>query len=409
MRISLTVDDLDEDGLGCGRHEGATVHVFGALPGDRALVDVEHRSPHAPRAWGRLVALERPSPDRVSPSCPATGRCGGCPLGALRDTAQLAWKATQVAGATHPIVPSPKSLGYRNQSKLVFGRLRGAPTLGAFAPRTHQVVDITGCRVVEPVLEEVRAALLPALEDVTPYDEKTHTGDLAYVLLRSNWRGEVLVTLVGPNVPAISRAVHPAIAGVCANDGPRGNAIFGAATRVLDGAGELEERVGEVQLLLSPTAFFQVNRDVAALIYAAIDAWIAPDARVADLYAGVGGIARTLAARGRPVVAIESNTDAVRDAQRVPSSVRFMAGDAATSPLDIDAIVVNPPRKGLSTELCTALNASRAGQLAYVSCDPRTLARDLGRLGAYTAERIQPYDMHPQTAHVETLALLRRR
>jgi len=407
VRVSLDVNDLDDEGLGCGQHEGATVHVFGALPGDRALVEIEHRSPHAPRAWGRLVSLERASPDRVPPSCAATGRCGGCPLGALRYAAQLAWK--KVDGQTHPIVASPRPLAYRNQSKLVLARVRGAPVLVAFAPRTHHVVDVAGCHVVEPVLEEVRASLLPALADVTPYDEKTRAGQLAYVMLRSNWRGQVLVTLVGPDVPAIDRDAHPAIAGVCANDGPRGNAIFGPTTRVLDGAGELEEQVGDVRLLLSPTAFFQVNRDVAALVYGAIDAWIAPDARVADVYSGVGGIARTLAARGRDVVAIEANADAVRDAQRVPSSVRFVVGDAAGSPLDADAVVVNPPRKGLGQDLCTALNASPARQLAYVSCDPQTLARDLARLTSFTIERLQPYDMHPQTAHIETLAFLRRR
>ena len=408
----MDITDLDDDGLGRANHADREMLVAGALPGDRVRVEVEHASPHGKRSWGRLLGLERPSPDRVAPVCPATGRCGGCPLGALAYPAQLAWKAALVertVGPSLPIVPSPRQVGYRNHAKLVYGRAHGRLTLGGYAPRSHHLVDLAGCRVIEPVLEEVRAALLAALieRDVEP-------AILAYVVLRANHAGQVLVTLVGTVSDALGElhAAHPAIVGVCANDGPDGNAIFGRTTRTLWGARELDDRVGTVLLHLSSTAFFQINRDVAAAIYAAIDAWTAAGTRVADVYAGVGGIALTLAP-GRDVVGVEVNAAAVADASRAARGrARFIADDAARglgTLGTLDALVVNPPRKGVERPVVDAIEDASPAQIAYVSCNPVSLARDLALLPAYELESVRAYDMHPHTAHVETLALLRRR
>ena len=439
---SLEVAGLDDEGRGTGEVEGATWHVGGALPGDRVRATVEHRSPHRPEAWARLVALERPSVDRVAPVCPATGRCGGCPLGALRYEAQAAWKAARleralarVPGAPPPAPfgAAPAPTGYRGSSKLVYGiATPGAwPTLGGYAPRSHAVVDLAGCKVVRPVLEAVRGAVLAVLRDarIEPHDEAAGAGDLAYVVLRAGARDDVMVTLVGPDLdrlaalgPAIAGA-HAAIAGVAANRRPRGNAIFGGETRALVGATELVEAVGPVQVLLSPTAFFQVNREVAARIYADLADFVVPRAggAVIDAYAGVGGIALTLAARGvADVTGLELNADAVRDAVRAAAragvGARFVAADAADGLLaraaegPIDAVVVNPPRRGLDGRMAAALGRARPRLLAYVSCDPDTLARDLERLSAdgLRIASVRGYDMHPQTPHVEALALLER-
>ncbi|MEO6952787.1 MAG: 23S rRNA (uracil(1939)-C(5))-methyltransferase RlmD [Polyangia bacterium] len=414
MRTTVDIVDLDDEGLGRAEHEGRALLVAGALPGDRVRVEVEHTSPHGNKSWGRLLALELASPDRVQPVCPATGRCGGCPLGALAYPAQLAWKEARVArlvGPSLPMFASPRPVGYRNHAKLVFGRTGGRArdrlALGGYAPRSHELVDLAGCRVVEPVLEEVRAALLDALlaRNVDPMI-------VPHVVLRSNHAREVLVTLVGrvPDELEALREAHPAIVGVCANDGPRGNAIFGAITRTLWGRGELDERIGDVTLHVSPTAFFQINREVAAALYAAIDAWIPAGARVADVYSGIGGIALTLA-HGREVVGVEVNEAAVADATRAARGrARFIADDAArglTTLGRVDAVVINPPRKGVERSVIDAIRAASPERIAYVSCNPVSLARDLALLPGYVVESTRAYDMHPQTAHVETLALLR--
>ncbi len=437
-RLPLEISSLDGEGRGLAEHEGVTWHVAGALPGDRALVELGHRSPHKAEAWARLVTLERPGASRVAPSCPATGRCGGCPIGALAYPAQLAWKAERLASLVRtlpgapeprPIVAAPRPLGYRNHARLVYATNRERPRLGAYAPHTHEVVDLSGCRVVEAVLEEVRAAILARLtaERVSAYDEATKAGALAYVALRSNHAGAVHVTLVGPDLAALAplaslRDAHSAIAGVSLNLRPSGNAIFGRETRTIAGEAELEERVGAVQLSLSPTAFFQVNREVAALIYADVVRAFAPGGgHIVDVYSGVGGIALALARAGcTDVHGVEVNADAVRDATRAAARLahapRFVAADAATGLLGVTAagavrgLVVNPPRRGLDDATIAAVAQAAPTQLAYVSCDPETLVRDLRALGTsgLQVRSIGAYDMHPQTAHIETLAILAR-
>jgi 23S rRNA (uracil1939-C5)-methyltransferase len=186
----------------------------------------------------------------------------------------------------------------------------------------------------------------------------------------------------------------------------------------LAGATALEERVGTVRLRLSATAFFQVNRQVAGRIYEELrqSAALTGAERVVDCYSGVGGIALTLASGAREVVGIEERSAAVADARASAelsgvSNARFVCGDVAEhlSGLRGAAVVVlNPPRRGCSPAVLEA--AARLGPrlLAYVSCAPETLARDLELLlqRGLRPRRVIPYDMLPSTPHVEALALL---
>jgi 23S rRNA (uracil1939-C5)-methyltransferase len=456
-QLALDVAALDDDGAGVGAAGGVEVHVAGALPGERVAAIVEHVSPHAPRVWARLLAVERAAAERVAPACAAFGACGGCPLEHLAYEAQLAYKTRRVRdalaaaasaassasgassgtpAAVDACVPSPRPLGYRNKSKLVYAEADGQPLLGAYAPRTHRVVDLAGCRVAEPPLDDVAGALRDVLEAtrVEPYDERTHGGTLRYAVLRANFRGEVLAVLVtagragpagadaawhdGVAVARALRAARPEVVGVVQHVNPtRGNALFGGDDVVLDGAGRLDERIGDAQLTLSPTAFVQVNRDVAARIYADVReaARLTGRERVVDVYAGVGGLAYTLAPAAREVLGIESHAGAVDDANRAPESAghaRFVCADAADGLAAIDAadvVVLNPPRRGCEPRVLDEVVRLGPRTVVYVSCAPDTLARDLARLGGYALVRATPYDMIPQTPHVETVVVLERR
>jgi 23S rRNA (uracil1939-C5)-methyltransferase len=442
--LTLTCDDLDDEGAGLAAHAGARVHVAAALPGERVAATVTHVSSHRPEAWARLDAIEETSPDRRAPACAAYGSCGGCALQHLDVTAQLAWKTTRLsrALASHAAladvrgaagVPSPRALGYRNRSKLVCAARGGRVVLGAFAPRSHDVVDLAGCRVSEAPLEEIASALrvLLASSDVPPYNERTFAGELRHVVLRANHAGEVLVVFVtaragAPGLAALAqklRALRPEVVGVIENvNRTRGNVIYGDADRVLDGAATLEERVGGVRLRLSPRAFFQANRDVAALAYAAIARAVdvRPGEHVVDAYCGVGGIALTLArdARDAHILGIEENADAIDDATASAalsgiSSTSFVAGDVAVRLRDVaraDVVVLNPPRKGCVPAVLTEVARLAPRVIAYLSCDPDTLARDLATLTerGYVVREATPFDMLPHTPHVEALAVLDR-
>jgi 23S rRNA (uracil1939-C5)-methyltransferase len=361
--------------------------------------------------------------------------------------AQLAWKRERVARAlgahatlvdvkVDACVASPRPLGYRNRSKLVVGKHDGRLVLGAFAPRSHDVVDLAGCRIAEPPLDETAGALRTLLDEagVRAYDERTLTGDLRHVVLRANHAGRVLAVWIvarplrnGVELARQFRAARPEVIGVVEHQNrSRGNAIFfdagGTNERLLDGAGEIEERIevaGQtVRLVLAPGAFFQANREVAALAYAAIAGalGIQPTERVVDAYCGVGGIALTLARAAAEVLGIESHAGAVAGATASAvlngiANARFVAGDAAQALGQIDQadlVVLNPPRKGCASQVLTEIARLAPRAIAYLSCDPETLARDLATLAthSYHARAVTPFDMLPHTPHIEALAVL---
>jgi 23S rRNA (uracil1939-C5)-methyltransferase len=442
-RLTLACVDLDDEGAGVSADH---VHVAGALPGETVAATVEHVSAHTGQAWARLEQIETPSPARRPPSCAAFGACGGCVLQHFDYDAQRAWKQARVERALReaglrtevdPCVASPRPLGYRNNSKLVAGGAAGRLVLGAYAPRSHAIVDLAGCRIAQPPLDETARGLRDLLEarGVRPYDEQTLTGDVRYVVLRANASGQVLATWIvsrglenGADLARAFRGARPEVGGVVEHvNRTRGNALFdlGGQTRVLDGSSTLEDTVAVddrfVRVRLSAGAFFQANRDVAGLAYTAIARALGPrpGEQIVDAYCGVGGIALTLApavSEGGAVLGIESNAAAVDDAiASAPlngvGNARFVTADVAARLAAVDhadLVVVNPPRKGCAPAVLEQLVRLAPRAVAYLSCDPDTLARDLAWLAAhgYRARSVTPFDMLPHTPHVEALAII---
>jgi 23S rRNA (uracil1939-C5)-methyltransferase len=449
-RIVVTCADLDDAGAGFAAPPA--VHVAGALPGERVTATVTHVSGHTGEAWADLESVEAASPARRPPSCPAFGACGGCALQHLDYPAQLDWKRRRVvralaaAGLTDPTVAdcvaSPRRLGYRNKSKLVPAQAAGRLILGAYAPRSHRVVDLAGCRIAEPPLDDVARALCGILDQagVRLYDERTGSGDLRHVVLRANCDGRVLAVWVVarplPNGEALAqalRAARPEVSGVVEHQNPAtGNAIFAVTAaqsdapttpeRTLAGTSIFEDRIQvdgrALRLRLAPSAFFQANRQVAALAYAEMARGLSVGAgeRVVDAYCGGGAIALTLARCAAEAIGIESHPGAVADAalsaaSNQISNARFVAGDAAVALAAIDraqVVVLNPPRKGCAPRVLSEIVRLAPRAIAYLSCDPETLARDLTWLAAhgYRICSVLPFDMLPHTPHVETLVLL---
>ena len=439
---------LDEAGSGIVEIEAGAeilrVHVAGALRGERIRGRITYRSVHARggyrEAWGLLESVDRPSPDRVAPVCPAQGRCGGCALMPLAYPAQLEWKRARVqtelgryqelsAVEVTACVPSPLTLGYRNQAKYTYARGQdgergGEVVLGAYAPRSHDVVDLAGCRVVEPILDEARRVLLGILRlnAVEPYHEVHHTGLLRYAMLRANAAGRVLATLVAARgdwgqAGAVAGAFmeqFPALVGVVLNvNAGSGNALFSEEESLLAGQPIFEDDIGDVRVRLASRSFFQANRAVGSRIYRDLVAMLPGDlGRAVDAYSGAGGIALSLLARARQVVAIEENAAATEAASSLPGAgPRVITGDAALGLASLDGadvVVLNPPRKGCSDAVLAQALRLFPRFVAYLSCDPHSLARDLGVLVSAGATIVSavPYDMMPHTPHVEMLVVL---
>lgn len=447
-RVDVTASRLDPQGAGVGVAEGCELHVANLLPGERAIASIDHKSPHRNVAWGDVLRrIGPPSPDRVEPQCPAFGRCGGCAWQHLSYEAQREAKRERIVDAfaetpatarlqVAPVVPSPRRWGYRNKGKYVAGPAgdrSGRVLLGAYMPRTHTVVETLGCKVVEPVLDEVATWAAGAAEaaGIAPYVEKTRSGTLRYLVVRANRAGDVLTGLVVPSQAELRRvaplaaalARHPAVRSVLGlvNDRHDGSiAPVGAPVVTLAGDDKLTEWISGVPIAVGIGEFLQVNREQAEAMYAEVArlAEIQPGTRALDLYSGVGGIALALAHAGATVDAVEINGEAaaalaeVVARHRLPITVHH--GDAAELPAGAaanpDVVVVNPPRRGLTAEGRKTVLQLAPERLVYVSCGPETLAQDLAALceAGYQVESVQPFDLMPGTSQVETLVALRR-
>jgi 23S rRNA (uracil1939-C5)-methyltransferase len=444
QRCEVTATELDEGGLGVGLAAGVRVHVADLLPGERAEVEIDHASPHRPEAWGRIVRrIGRPSEVRVEPRCPGFGRCGGCVWQHLAYPAQLEAKRARVAAAlgasavpVADVRPSPQLFGYRNKGKYVAGQSGTHVILGAYAPRTHHVIDTLGCKVVAPIIDELASWVRGAAENaqLAPYDEQKRTGELRYVVIREA-AGDVMISLVVASrtprskLEQVANAVarHPAVRGLVAitNDRRDGAIVpSGSNAQVLLGHGHIVEELAGVPVAVGAAEFLQVNRAQAAAMYArvaelALDATPRERPRALDLFAGLGGIGLHLARAGAEVVSVEIDREAVaqlrRATERAELPLRAIAGDAGELRRDElgepDIIVVNPPRKGLSEGARALLVELGAPTIMYVSCGPESLGRDLAALAAhgYAPDVIEPFDLMPGTAQVETVVRLRRR
>ena len=445
-RCEVQATTLDDSGAGVGLSGATAVHVGDLLPGERAEIEIDHRSPHKPDAWGRIVRrIGAPSADRVTPPCPGFGRCGGCVWQHLAYPAQLLAKHARVAEALArvPAVvsgavaiaavrPSPELAGYRNKGKYVAGHTGDHLVLGAYAPRSHQVVDTLGCRVVAPIIDEVATWVRGAAEraQLVPYDERARTGELRYVIVREAGGDVMVVLVVAPRTPrakldrvAAALANHPAVHSLVSVENDRRDGAIvpsGASATVLLGHGHLVEQLAGVAVEIGAGEFLQVNRAQAAAMYARLAelAEVEPGMQAIALFAGLGGIGLTLARAGASVIAVEIDRDAVgqlrRAAQRAGLPLTAIAGDVGEIRGQLgakpDIVVVNPPRKGLSGSARGFLAELAAPTMLYVSCGPEALGRDLIALAGhgYTPDAVEPFDLMPGTAQIETLVRLRR-
>ncbi len=379
--------------------------------------------------------------------CPHFPSCVGCPFIKVPYPEQLLKKRaivgralaeySSLAGAAvSPVVPSPQRLGYRARVKLVVRKNRDQVAMGLYVPQTHRVIDISSCPVHPRQVNQVVFYLKKKVLElgIAPYDERDDSGDLRYVDFRfSVARHELSLTLVTrhasfPQGAPLAKALQqrfPFITGVIQNvNENRGNVIWGNSFRTLGGRDTIMERVGDLKLVFPAGVFSQANPFTARKLYDRVYelAALKGGETVLDLYCGVGPISLYLAVAARQVWAVDDSELSISTAKQNArrngrGNCRFIAGDVATTLTQltkdlprIDLMVLNPPRKGIKAAALEAVLAAGAPRIIYVSCEPRSLARDLDRLVAanYRVEQVQPFDMFPQTEEVETLVLLRK-
>lgn len=412
MTTRVTISAIAAGGDGVGRlDDGLTVFVPRTAPGD----DVEIRLAERKRRWarGHLVRVVRPGAGRVEPPCPhyVADACGGCQLQHLAPDVQLASKQRIVGDALRrigrietpdpPITASPRAWRYRSKITLSVSPARDRVGLRRY-DRPETIFPLHDCHIAGTALMRRWARLRDAGGLLPP--------GAARVVLREDRDGSMHVVVRGGTPPWDP---GPLVERLGASGVSVWWAPTGGGARVVAGG-----RTGYPAL-----AFAQINAEFAAAVQRDAVRALDPGAgwTVWDLYGGVGDTARLLAAAGAHVHAVELDRGAVawaRRQERPPGapdgSPRYIQGrveEVLHRLPEPDAVLVNPPRAGLARPVTRRLQdwaASGGGEhrLVYVSCDPATLARDIHRMPALRVRACRAYDLFPQTAHVETMAVL---
>lgn len=443
--ITLDLTDMAHGGAALGRHGGKVVFVDGGLPGEtvRAVIVEDHKR----YARARLVEVVTPAADRISaPRCPHFGApqarfgvegpvtsagsvrglgpstglgrnsaegptsagqfCGSCQWQHVSYAAQLRYKQAIVAdqlrrigGIDAPVVRPTLGMDdpwhYRNHAQF---RLGPDGALGFIGIDGRTVVDVEVCYIIHPLLIDLFEQLeldFPALEMVS-LRAGINTGDQM-----------VILETVDDEVPALEID----ITGSCALQLSDGPAVS------LAGNTYIEESLLGHRFRISADSFFQVNTEMAGRLVEVVRGYLGPRGyeTLLDLYCGVGTFGICLADDVGEVIGVEENPMAVDDAlvNAEPfDNISFYEGpvEAALPAIEgrIDSVVLDPPRAGVEAEALESLARLRPARIAYVSCDPATLARDVRRLGeaGYRLVEVQPVDMFPQTYHIESVALL---
>jgi 23S rRNA (uracil1939-C5)-methyltransferase len=432
--LDLTVESLAYGGNGVARRDGYVVFVAGGMPGDRVRAVVGK----AKRAYAEARAVEilEPSPERIEPVADHPG----APWQVLPYERQLAVKEEQVADALarigrlsgfeqEPIVPALQQWRYRNKLEYSFGMRDGALVCGFHAPgRFDEILPMEDCKLASERGNELRERVLAECrrQGLTAWDRRDQHGFLRNLVVREGRNtGQFQVRLVTSpgklDVEALIDAV-PCDGLFWTQTEGLGESTAGGETQLLSGIPQLQERLGELDFLISPEAFFQTNTEMAEVLYgaAAEMAELRGHERVFDLYCGIGTIGLSLAARAREVVGVEIVERAVADAienARLNDVVnaQFFAGDIRLAMRELveragkpHVAVIDPPRAGLSQKVVRRIVEAAPKRIVYVSCNPTTLAPNAAQLveAGYELKRVRPVDLFPQTPHIECVALL---
>ena len=459
--------DAASDGRAVARHEGEVIFVEGGVPGDQAEVLVFGKQKQV--LVGRIKALHRPSDHRVEPQCVHFDHCAGCKWQQMAYEAQIAFKEKQVVnilrrvgkvdiGEVLPILGAPQPYWYRNKLEFSFSTKPWLTpedmdnpaidhrSLGFHAPRFFdKVLNIEQCLLQRDLTNQVRNALrdYARAQNIPFYNIREHTGFLRTLTFRSSrYLDEFMVILVvaeddAERVDQIFSHLaeqFPDITSFIWVYNPKLNSVYNDLPyREWHGPGYLTEKLGDYRFRIRPVSFFQTNPEQAERLYGVVRDFLletlptgqARHPVMYDLYSGTGSIGIFLEQYADKIVGVEYVESAVQDAwenvrlNELPEArFSFYAGDMKDllrAPLvdkegHPDLVIADPPRQGMDTKVVKRLLEIMPQHIIYVSCKPATQARDLELMRRwYEVVKIRPVDMFPQTAHVENVALLRRR
>ncbi len=438
--VLLKVEKVVNGGYGLGKVEGKVILVEGAYPGEEVIARITRDKKDF--AFARAIRVVKGIPQRVAPKCRYFGKCGGCQFMDVSYETQLILKREMVRDSLQRTIgevevedtePSDSALGYRTKIELTAVSEGGEVRLGMKMRYSHRVVPIDRCEIAPDKANRVLRALpkiLTALE-VPVYDFSRKRGVLKHVVIRHTFSTEqtmvIFVTKTesfrwGGEISRLLLRELPWITSIVHVMNSKDSVVLRGPYRTLRGEGVITEEFDWETFQIPPTAFFQSNYYVASKLMNAVFEELELSGRetVLDLYSGVGLFSLRVSSAARRVIGVESSRVAVRAAKANANindrrNVEFVEADVEefirAFEGKVDAVILDPPRGGAGKSVMSDIVRLKPPKVIYVSCEPSTLARDLKVLiqGGYEIKRIKPFDMFPQTFHVETMVVLERR
>jgi len=451
LQVEVEIEDIAFGGRGLARLDGMAVFVDQAVPGDRVSIRIFKKKKNYAEA--RVVDLIEASPFRINPPCEYSGFCGGCKWQFLHYDQQLIYKRQHVLDSlehigliknvvVHPTIPSEITFGYRNKMEFSCADRRwllpaelNQPdidrdfALGLHVPGTfNKVIDTRACWLQPDLgnvlLNDVRVFMRASGAPV--YGLRSQSGFWRFVVLRHSvaydqWMVNIVTAqedleLLRPLAEDLMEK-HPQVVSVLNNITARKAGVaIGEFEHTLAGSDAISDKIAGFKFDISANSFFQTNTRGAEILFKTVEkyAGLTGSETVLDLYSGTGTIPIMLAGFCKSVTGIEIIESAVADAEKNcrnngVSNCSFIRGDIRQCLPQIaqkpDLLIIDPPRAGMHKDVVKQVLELGVDRIVYVSCNPATLARDLGMMqDVYRLVEVQPVDMFPHTYHIEAVA-----
>ena len=436
QRFIGTCEDYTYDGLGIVKNDAFCVFVKDMVKGETGEIVVT--AVRKGYAYGRLLNILKPSSERVEPYCHVSKPCGGCQLQHMSYAEQLRMKHDHVEQTIRhigkckcevlPTLPCAKTTGYRNKAMMPVRMDKdGHLQIGFYRYNSHDIIPFENCMLQS----EAANSLINSVRRILP--DYSFARNVRHLMIRDfDKTGEMMLVLVtdtekAEGIGKFAREIvkeNPRVVSLIQNiNSADTNVVLGKKEILVYGEPFIQDILCGLRINISAQSFYQVNRVQTEVLYAkALElADLKKSDTLLDLYCGAGTIGLTASNRVRKVIGVEIVPEAIENARENASmnditNVEFICGDAKKVAAELskeqkpDVIIVDPPRKGCDESTLDSIVKMGPEKLVYVSCNPSTLARDIKYLeNYYTPSVIQPVDMFPHTAHVETVVLLWRK
>ena len=439
----VNIIDNGFEGEGITKIDGFTIFVPNAIKGEEVkILIVKVLTSHA---YAKLIEIIKKSENRIEPDCATYKRCGGCNLRHLSYDATLDLKQNIVQNLVKKNLKSCVSVNktwgmgnpynYRNKLQYPVGKDKnGNIIVGVFANRTHEIIKTNECLIQNKKANEIAKFIVQLAKkyDISVYDENNQQGLLRHIVIKTGIRTNEIMVILVINGDSLSyqenflnelKNKYNEIESIVLNINKKNtNVILGDKNINLLGNGYIKDILGDYYFRISPLSFYQVNPVQAEALYnIAIEGLnITKQDVVFDLYCGIGTISIFASKYAKKVYGVEIVEQAIKDAKwnsefNKIENTEFIAGDTEKVIDDLinnkkiipNIVIVDPPRKGLDRNTINNIIKIHPKKIAYISCNPATLVRDLAYLeDMYKIEMIQPVDMFPWTSHVECCVVM---